>query len=133
MSFLKKIPVKYSAELRNARLVNFSVPPAEVKSSLPAPLKPLLYNNRAIISLLDVEIVGLKPSFLLNSMSFNYRHISFRILVDNIFPAMGNEHQGIYNLSSYTNKPLIVQAGRMMTDHNFRRAHIHGDNKKFWM
>ena len=59
---------------------------------------------------------------------FNYRHIAFRLLVEDSSYNNGI-NKGIFFLRSFTDNPLIVAGGKLMTDYNLETADIeeHGD------
>ena len=54
MNLLKRIPIHYKGELHDVRLINFSVDLDEIKDNVPAKIKVRNFNNRAMISMLDV-------------------------------------------------------------------------------
>jgi uncharacterized protein YqjF (DUF2071 family) len=123
MSIFKKIPVKYMGELHNVKLVNFSVDISEVESLVPAGIKARSFNGRAMISMVNVLLKNMRPSFVPSALCFSYRHVAFRLLVEDSDLNDG-ENKGIYFLRSFTDKPLIVLGGKMFTDYNLESAQI---------
>jgi Uncharacterized conserved protein (COG2071) len=130
MQLLKDIPVGYRARLKDIRLVNFSIHPNELQG-YGARLPLVLINDRPVISLLNVTVSQLRPSFLFNTLHFTYRHIAFRLLIKD-----GNLHddkvnRGIYYWKSFTNSSFIARAGRMFTNFNFEKAYIENSQQQF--
>jgi len=127
MDFLKKIPIRYKGELHDVRLVNFSVAMEEVINSVPRNIKVRDFNGRALISMVDVQLKNMHPVFLPSFCHFNYRHVAFRLLVDD---STYNEglNKGIFFYRSFTNNPLIVAGGKLLTDYNLERASIQDNN-----
>lgn len=123
MSFLKNIPIRYIGELHNVKLINFSVDTDEVKNLVPEGIRVLDVNGRALISLVDVQLKNMHPSFVPEQLSFQYRHVAFRLLVDDSSLNRGKT-KGIYFLRSFTDKPLIVQGGKWLTDYNLETAKL---------
>lgn len=124
MDLFKRIPIRYRGELHDVRLINFSVALEEVKDLVPAHIKIRDFNGRAMISMVDVKLKRMRP-VLLPFLRFNYRHIAFRLLVDDSHYNNGTP-KGIFFLRAFTNKPLMVAGGRMLTDYNLGSAHIEG-------
>lgn len=123
MSFLKNIPIKYIGELHDVRLINFSVAMEEVKPLVPQGINILDVNGRAMISMVDVQLKNMHPAFIPEQISFQYRHIAFRLLV-NDSALNGGETKGIFFLRSFTDRPLIVQGGKWLTNYNLETAEL---------
>jgi uncharacterized protein YqjF (DUF2071 family) len=123
MSILKRIPIKYLGELHDIKLINFSVERDELKGMVPPEIKVRDFNGRAIISMVNVNLKMMRPSFMPKAMHFNYRHIAFRLLVEDSAYNKG-ENKGIYFLESFTNKPLIVWGGSLLTEYKLEMAEI---------
>lgn len=118
------LPIEYKGELHEIHLVNFTVDPQEVASLLPAPLKLRLFDGRAMISMVDVSLRKMRPTFLPGFLNFNYQHVAFRLLIeDQAYNQDGNQ-KGIYFLRSFTDKPLIVTGGQWTTDYNLENAEL---------
>ncbi len=122
MNFLKRLPIHYKGELHDVRLVNFSVSIEEVAGMVPAGIKVRDFNGRAMISMVDVKLSDMRP-VPYPFPGFSYRHVAFRLLVDDS-QYNGGSAKGIFFLRSFTDKPLIVLGGRLMTDYNLERAMI---------
>ncbi len=122
MSILKNIPIKYKGELHDVKLINFSVDMKEVKSLVPEGIPVLDVNGRAMISMVDVVLKKMHPAFVPEQFCFNYRHIAFRLLVDD--RKYNAEPKGIYFLRSFTDRPLIVQGGKWFTHYNLETAEL---------
>lgn len=122
MNWLKRLPIHYKGELHDVRLINFSVAMEEVLKKVPACIKVRDFNGRAMISMVDVKLQNMRP-IALPFIRFSYRHVAFRLLVDDSLYNMG-AHKGIFFLRSFTDKPLIVLGGSQMTDYNLEVANI---------
>ncbi|MBL7697878.1 MAG: DUF2071 domain-containing protein [Chitinophagaceae bacterium] len=122
MNLLKRIPIHYKGELHDVRLVNFSVDINELKDRIPSTIKIRNFNGRAMISMVDVRLRKMRPVFF-PLFKFNYRHIAFRVLVDDSEYNAGTS-KGIFFYRSFTDNLLIVSGGRMLTDYNLESAHI---------
>jgi uncharacterized protein YqjF (DUF2071 family) len=127
MSFLKRIPIKYIGELHDVRLINFSVDIREVKNKVPSQIKVRDFNGRAMVSMVDVQLKNMRPEFLPKLFHFDYRHLAFRLLVED---AELNEgiNKGIFFYQSFTDHNLIVAGGSMFTDYNLEQAKISDKN-----
>lgn len=128
MTILKRIPIHYKGELHDVRLVNFSVAMDEVMASVPRNIKVRSFNGRAMISMVDVKLKNMHP-IAFPFLKFNYRHIAFRLLVDDSRYNSGSS-KGIFFFKSFTDSPLIVQGGKLMTDYNLEVADIHEDGNE---
>ncbi len=124
MNLLKKLPIRYIGELHDVKLVNFSVEKKEVESLVPWHLVVRDFNGRAMISMVNVALEHLHPSFVPESLHFNYRHIGFRLLLEDSFRNMGGQNKGLFFLKSFTDQPLIAKGGQWMTDYNLELADI---------
>ena len=122
MSLLKRLPIHYKGELHDVRLVNFSVAMEEVVEMVPANIKVKNFNSRAMISMVDVKLKNMRP-VAFPFIHFNYRHVAFRLLVDDS-QHTGGSQKGIFFVKSFTDKPLIVFGGKLMTDYNLEIANI---------
>ncbi len=122
MSLLKRIPIHYKGELHDVRLINFSVEMEEVLDKIPPMIKIRNFGGRAMISMVDVKLKNMRPAGM-PLLHFNYRHVAFRLLIDD----SRNNHgvnKGIFFFRSFTDKPLIVFGGTLMTDYNLETAKI---------
>jgi uncharacterized protein YqjF (DUF2071 family) len=123
MNILKKLPVTYIGDLHDVRLINFSVSPDELRGLVPPELNIRLFDGRAIISMVDVQLKKMHPSFLPAALGFEYRHIAFRLLIDDS-KFTGDGCHGIYFLRSFTDSPHVVAGGALFTDYNLEHASI---------
>ena len=123
MDILKKIPIKYVGELHEVRLINFSVEKDEVLPLVPDGLKVRDFKGRALISMVNVKLRNMRPSFLPKAMHFDYQHIGFRLLIDD---SQHNEGpaRGIHFLRSFTDNTLMVFGGGVFTNYNLEEASI---------
>jgi uncharacterized protein YqjF (DUF2071 family) len=123
MNLLKRIPVHYKGELHDVRLINFSVALDEVRGKVPAHIKIRNFNGRAMISMVDVKLRKMRPAFMPAFLHFNYRHVAFRLLVEDSKYNSGT-NKGIFFFRSFTDKTLIISAGKLLTDYNLESARI---------
>src|SRR5437762_11296068 len=110
MNFLKKLPISFKGELHNIQLINFSIEADEVAPFIPDEIKIRLINSKAMISMVKVELKRMHPTFVPTAMQFNYRHIAFRLLVDDSKLNNG-KCKGVFFFRSFTDKPLVVFGG----------------------
>ena len=129
MNLLKRIPIHYRGELHDVRLINFSVALDEVKDKVPSNINIRDFNGRALISMVDVKLENMHPLFVPSLFHFNYRHVAFRLLVED---SIYNEgvNKGIFFYKSFTDKPLIVAGGKLLTDYHLEPAHIEENNNE---
>ncbi len=123
MNLLKKIPISYLGELHEVKLINFSVEREEVEPFVPWKIKIRDVNGRAMISMVNVSLKNMHPTFLPQSLHFDYRHIGFRLLIDDSC-WNGGISKGIYFIRSFTESTLIAQGGQLITDYNLEKAEI---------
>lgn len=123
MSVLKKIPLAYDGELHNIRLVNFWVDLHELRDLVPRRLRIRDFGGRGLISLVNVELEKMHPVFLPEAFSFHYRHVAFRLLLDDSEYNNGN-CCGVYFLRSFTESKMIAAGGNLLTDYELEYAEI---------
>lgn len=122
MSILKRIPIQYRGEVHDVRLINFSVALEEVAGNVPPGIRIRNFGGRALISIVDVKLKNMRP-VAFPFFRFQYRHMAFRLLVDDSEYNNGVA-KGIYFYRSFTSNPLIVMGGGLFTDYNLGRARI---------
>ena len=88
--------MKFTGELHDVRLINFSVKLDEVLPLVPKQLKILTDKGRAIVSLVDVKLKNMAIKGL-PIIKFGYRHLAFRLLLED-HPL---EPKGVYFLKSF--------------------------------
>lgn len=130
MQFLKNLPIGYTAHLKDIRLINFTVNAKELALYLPK-LPLVEIEGEPVVSVLDVQLGRLRPSFLLKTFHFAYRHIAFRVLVRDDQLNDDKINRGIFYLSSFTNSQFIAKCGKLFTNFNFRYAQLNDDGNKF--
>jgi len=128
MQLLKKLPIRYTGELHEVKLINFSVEKSEVESLVPWNLVVRDFGGRAMISMVDVDLRHMHPTFLPEKMHFNYRHVGFRLLLEDSQRNSDGRNKGIFFLKSFTDQPLVVKGGQWMTDYNLELAGIVATN-----
>lgn len=122
-----RLPLAFQGELHDIHLVNFSVDPLDLLARfgpLPKPLKPRLVNGRALISMVDVQLRNMRSTSRWIPFRFHYQHVAFRLLVEDDSFTDSPEHNGIYFLQSFTNRPMIETGGNLLTHFNFQTAQI---------
>lgn len=129
MNLLKRIPIRYIGELHDIRLVNFSVAMVEVFDKVPASITPRNFNGRALISMVDVKLRKMHPSFVPGFINFGYRHVAFRLLVEDAEYNQGL-NKGIFFYRAFTDKPLMVFGGKLLTNYNLELATISENGDK---
>ncbi|HTQ79691.1 MAG TPA: DUF2071 domain-containing protein [Thermoanaerobaculia bacterium] len=127
MSFAKTLPIGFRGELHEVELVQFSLDPEEAARLLPFPLVPRIIAGRALISLVHVELRRMRPSFLPGLFAFSYRHVAFRLLLDDHTLDPSAPEQGIYFVRSFTDRPLLVHAGNLVTHYRLTQAELDVD------
>lgn len=120
---LRQIPITYAGELHEVKLINFSVDMAEVTPHLPGGIKARDFGGRAIISMVNVKLKKMRPAGLPVNLSFGYQHVAFRLLIEDGH-LNGGENKGIFFLRSFSDKPLLVWSGNLMTHYRLSNAQI---------
>ncbi len=123
MSILKTLPLAFEGNLHEVNLINFSIDPSELEGLVPPEVPVRLFDGRAMISLVNVQLEEMKPTFLPSFLSFNYRHVGFRLLVDDE-QFTDQASRGIYFIRSFSNRTDIVAAGRQLSNYNLETAEI---------
>jgi hypothetical protein len=123
MNLLKKIPITYVGELHQVQLINFSVDKREVESYIPWKITVREFEGRAMISIVNVQLRHMHPTFVHESLHVNYRHIGFRLLVEDRKWNHGI-NKGVYFIQSFTDNALIAQGGQLFTDYKLEKADI---------
>ena len=124
MNFLKKIPIRYTGELHDIVLINFSVDMSEIERYIPVPLRPLNFDGRALISMVNVRLKHMRPSVAPPFLDFAYQHIGFRVLLEDAMYNEDRQNKGIYFLRSFTNRSAIAWAGGLLTDYRLEKAEL---------
>ncbi|MCE7994583.1 MAG: hypothetical protein HEP71_21570 [Roseivirga sp.] len=123
MKLLKQIPITYQGELHEVKLINFSVNMEEVIPLVPAGIKVRDFDGKAIISMVNVKLKSMRPTGLPKGLSFDYQHVAFRLLVEDSTLNEG-ENKGIFFLKSFSDKPMVVWSGNLMTNYRLSHAQI---------
>ena len=114
----------FEGELHDVRLVNFLVDMDAVLPHVPHPLQVRDVNGQALVSMVDVHLKRMRAPSLGGWPTFSYRHIAFRLLVDDNMYTDGGEAKGIFFFKSFTSSPMIARSGSMLTDYLLTRANI---------
>ena len=94
-------PLSSSGTLRDIQIINFFVDRAEVESLVPEQLIIRDFNGKAMISLINVINHRLSPPFFPGDPDSAYRHVAFRLLVDDA-ALNGGTSKGVFFLKSFT-------------------------------
>ncbi len=119
MSFtLPKHPISMKTLFRDCFLVNFAVDPNVMRSLLPAPLEPDLYDGSAFLSVVIVDMERMRPVFLPKFCGISYTQVLYRTFV-----VYQGEH-GVHFLHTDANNPLMCLLGNAMTIFPFHLARV---------
>lgn len=119
-------PLTVAGELHDVHLFNFTVPVSEIAHRVPHPLRPVVTDGRAWISMVRVHLHKMRPAWLTPPVGLHYQHIAYRLLVDCPVqtPTATDWQRGIYFLNSFTDSPLFRTAGNLMSEYAFQDAAI---------
>lgn len=109
-------PVAMRTTFRRCFLVNFAVDPAAMRAHLPAHLEPDLHDERAYLSVVIAEMVGMRPAFLPAVFGVTYTQVVYRAVV-----RCGDE-RGVTFLRSDADNRFMVAAGNALTFFRFHYA-----------
>lgn len=115
--------MKFKGELHEVKLINFSVDINEVLPFVPKSLKVLEDKGRAIISMVDVQLKKMKPTAF-PFMKFGYRHVAFRLLLNDEGLNDHGKPKGIYFLKSFSNRPVLNFFGNLISKYNLTNAKV---------
>lgn len=124
MKALMKLPIQYQGVLENVRLLNFSVDPEEILPHLPKGIEPHLYRNRALFSMVNVQLKNMRPTATGDLFRFSYRHVALRLLIKDTHLTGEGQHRGIYFYKSFTDNPLVYHGAKLLTTFRFEKANI---------
>jgi hypothetical protein len=82
-----------------------------------------------MISMVDVKLKHMHPTFIPSFFHFNYRHVAFRLLIDDNTYNEGVS-KGIFFYKSFTDRPIIVAGGKLLTDYHLGLANIEEKNNE---
>ncbi len=128
MNWLKSLPITYEGLLKDVKVINFSVALDELAPLMPAGLKAMNFEGRAMISLADLQICEMRPKYLPKWLALNYRHVALRVLVERKKAGSGTE-PAIYFLKSFCESACLVCGGGFLTDYRLCKAKIKGGNE----
>lgn len=123
MSLAPYLPLSFRGTLHEVRLVNFSIDTSEAQPFLPPPLRAGNLHGRALVSMVSVRLRSMRLRSLPALCGFGYRHVAFRLLVDDS-QYTGGPTKGIYFVRSFVHNPLLALGGNILTDFRFSSAHI---------
>ena len=121
---LKTLPLSYVGQLHDVELVQFSLDPEEVAPHLPSRLALRTVGGRAMVSLVNVRLRGMRPSFAPPLLTFSYRHVAFRLLVDDRELDPARAAHGIFFLRSFTDRAILARAGNLLTHYRLHPAEV---------
>jgi uncharacterized protein YqjF (DUF2071 family) len=117
--------MKFSGELHKVKLINFSIEKEELNGMLPEKLKVLDYKGRALISMVDVQLKKMSASSFLPS--FAYRHVAFRLVIDDSEYSKEGP-KGIYFLKSFSSNAAMVLGGNLVANYNLCLSKFQAEN-----
>ncbi len=115
--------MKFRGELRDIKLINFSVKLEEILPLVPKSFRVLQENGRAIISMVDVKLKNMYPS-IFPFFKFGYRYVAFRLLLDDTEISGINKPKGVYFLKNFSNRPLLNFFGNLILNQKSTYANI---------
>jgi len=121
MNFLKRIPITYLGELHDIVLVNFYVDIHEVRDQVPDALQIKNFGGSALFSMVNVQLKDMRMKRF-PMLTFSYQHIGLRLLVEDRAYHGGDRDQGIFFYQSFTDRPLVIAGGALMTDYRLDGA-----------
>jgi Uncharacterized conserved protein (COG2071) len=124
MSNFRNLRLQFSGELHEIHLVNFSIDAAELRDLIPAPIKPRIVQGRAMVSMVDVRLRNMHAKSALLPFNFHYQHIGLRVLVEDARWNAENTNKGIYFLRSFTDSPMMVFGGNLLTNYHLENAEL---------
>jgi hypothetical protein len=113
----------FKGELHNVKLINFSVDFEEVKDMIPKELEVFQENGKAIISMVDVRLKKMTPVWI-PFIKFGYRHVAFRLLLNDKSLSGETEPKGIFFLKSFSEHLPLNWAGNLIGNYNLTFAKI---------
>ena len=120
MSAIKSLPIAYTGVLHEVKIVAFSVPKEEVLPNIPQEIIPVIKNGRVLFSMVSVELKNMRANIF--PVSFGYHHVAIRMCVSDNLYNTSKQNQGVYFYKSYTNKPLLVAGGNLLTAYKLESA-----------
>lgn len=115
--------MKFKGELHKVKLINFSVDIEEVIHQVPQGLKIFQENGKAIISMVDVQLKHMKTKWF-PFVNFGYRHVAFRLLLDDREYSQQHEPQGIYFLKSFSENAPLNWMGNLIGNYQLTFAKL---------
>ena len=133
-SFTRTLPLTFHGELHDVELVQFSLDPDEARAHLPEPLAPRIVAGRACVSLVNVRLEGMRPLGVPRCLTFGFRHVAFRMLVDDAQHNEDSSAHGIFFARSFTEKPLVAWGADWLSHYRLTRARIQrvGEGDPTW-
>jgi hypothetical protein len=124
-SFTRTLPLRFQGELHDVELVQFSLDPDEARANLPEPFSPRIVGGRALVSVVNVRLVGMRPRWVPRLLTFGFRHIAIRMMIDDRPFSGTGEERGIFFLRSFTEHPLIAFGADWLSHYRLTRADVH--------
>jgi len=131
MNIIKKIPLAYQGELHDVKLIQFSVEKEELETLFPHHFPLKLWNQRALISMVNVQLKNMRPSMAPKQLGFSYQHVAFRLCLDDAGLEGAPSARGIYFLRSFAQSKTLCALGSCMTDYQLTPATISDEDYLF--
>lgn len=123
---LKTLPITFTGDLHQVKLISFSVATDEVLPNLPSEIKPIIEDDRVQFSLVSVELQNMKSNVF--PLSFGYHHVALRLRIKDAGFNKSGKDQGIYFYKSFSNNPMMVAGGKVFTNYNLQKAQFDYSN-----
>jgi hypothetical protein len=120
---LPKNPLTMLGRIERCWLFTFSVPAAEVRELVPAPLELVTRDDLAFFNIVVSELRHMRPWPLPKLVGLGYRHAALRLYV-RVQPPGEEPITGLFFVRSDADRPLIVKLGNVLTDFRFHLATI---------
>lgn len=115
--------MEFQGELHKVKLINFSVNVDEIQHLVPKELKALEEKGKAIISMVDVQLKQMRSKWF-PFIQFGYRHVAFRLLLDDTSFSKNKAPKGIFFLKSFSQNMALNWAGNFIGNYQLSYANI---------
>lgn len=123
-ALLRRLPLAMRGWLHGVELVQFSLDAAEARAALPPALEPRLFGGRALVSLVNVDLRAMRPRGTPRALAFRYRHVAFRVLVEDGWAHADGRPRGVFFAGSFCDRPLLARLANELSDYRLAPAAI---------
>lgn len=117
---LKTLPISFTGNLHHVKLISLSVDAEEVLENLPTGIEPHISDGRVHFSLVSVELKSMKANVF--PVPFGYHHVALRLRINDAQYNRSGQNQGIFFYKSFTNNPIMISGGKLLTNYNLEKA-----------